>query len=262
LELLDLLAKTFVLRPYVFGFLLAWTFAAAAEIGLRRSGVWLVVGYAIAFACEVSSTTNGFPFGLYHYFPEPTRDRELWIANVPFMDSLSFVFLSFTSWATARRVLGRGLAPGGRIDARADEIVLGAMLMVAIDLVCDPISLRGDQWFLGRLYDYAERGAFFGVPISNFLGWAFVALVTIGAMAALERQGLLSGGPRLRAAPRVELWAPGLWVAIVLFNVGIAFWIGLEAVAWLGLGFVAAVVGALALQRAGRLAQPRLEEAR
>jgi putative membrane protein len=261
LELLDLLAGTFVLRPYVFGFLLAWAFVAVAEIGPLRSAVWLVVGYVVAFLCELSSTTNGFPFGLYHYFPEATRDRELWVANVPFMDSLSFVFLSFTSWATARRVLGRGLAPGGRIDPRADELALGALLMVAIDLVCDPISLRGDEWFLGRLYDYAERGAFFGVPLSNFLGWAFVALVTIGSLAALERVGLLSGRPRLRGLPRVELFAPALWTAIVLFNVGIAFWIGLAPVGWLGLGLAGVVAGALAVQSGG-LAPRRLEEAR
>jgi putative membrane protein len=249
-EPLALLAKTFLLRPYVFGFLAAWSFVSAAEIGLRRSAVWLVLGYAVALACEASSITNGFPFGLYHYFPEPTRDRELWVAGVPFMDSLSFVFLSSTSWVTARRVLGRGPAPAGRIEARLDEIVLGAALMVAIDLVCDPVALQGERWFLGRLYDYAERGAFFGVPLSNFLGWGFLGLAILGAMAGLERVGLLGGPPRLRSAPGVALWAPALWSAIVLFNVGIAFWIELDAVGWLGLGFVAAVGGAVGLRGA------------
>jgi putative membrane protein len=257
-----LLIGTFWLRPYVFGFLAAFLLIALAEIGPRRTAVWTAVGFVVAFVCEYSSTRNGFPFGLYHYLDAATRDRELWLANVPFMDSLSFVFLSFVSWATARRILGATPREdeSGEISWRPAVLILGAALMVAIDLVCDPVSLRGDRWFLGQIYYYEYPGIFFGIPLTNFLGWAFVALAVLATMAGLERFGLLGGRPLLRL-PRPSLWAPGLYVAIVLFNVALAFWVELPAVGLLGLAIVAAVGAAVAARsrqpgaRAGELSR-------
>lgn len=262
MEEIGLLAKTFVLRPYVFVFLLLHTVIALREVGIARTLVWGVIAYAVAFACEWSSIHVGFPFGLYHYFEAPTHDLELWIAGVPFMDSLSFVFLSFTSYATARRLLGRGPEPRGRIEGDAGLVLLAALLMTAIDLVCDPVSLQGDRWFLGRLYDYAQRGAFFGIPLSNFAGWMFVAALTISILATLERVGWLAGEPRFVDAARSGAWAPALWTSIVLFNVAIAFFIELPAVAALGLLFVGVVAARFLRLAASGAAQPRLEQAR
>ena len=257
-ESLDLLVKTVLLRPYVFCFLALYLVIAWGEIGPLRTVVWLVLGYAIAFVCEYSSTRNGFPFGLYHYLDAPTRGRELWISNVPFMDSLSFVFLSFVSYATARRLLGKEPDPKGRIEASLGVLFAASTLMLGIDLICDPVALRGDRWFLGRLYYYAEPGGFFGVPLSNFLGWFFVAFTIVLAMAQLERFGLLGGRPG--SLPLKPLWAPAFYLGLVLFNALIAFWIDLAGVGWLGLALVAAVGLAWWLRLALAFGQPGLEQ--
>jgi putative membrane protein len=240
----ELLVKTIALRPYVFCFLAAFVVIALGEIGPMRTLVWSVLGYAVAFACEYASTRNGFPFGLYHYLDGATRGRELWISNVPFMDSLSFVFLSFVGYATARRLLRVPAKPPGSIPLTPRLLGLGTLLMVAIDLVCDPVALRGDRWFLGKLYDYAEPGAFFGVPLTNYLGWALVGAVVLGTMGALERAGWLRGAPlyRLPGAPAL---LTAFYAALVLFNVAIAFRIGIAPVGWLGLAIVGAVTTAL-----------------
>lgn len=261
LETIPLLIGTFWLRPYVFGFLAAFLVIALAELGCRRTLGWVVTGYAIAFACEWSSTRSGFPFGLYHYL-DATRGQELWVSNVPFFDSLSFVFLSFVSWATARRLLGTGAseAASGEIRWRPGVLLLGAALMVAIDLMCDPVSLRGDRWFLGRIYYYEHPGAFFGVPVSNFLGWAFVSLAITGAMAGLERLGVLRGRP-LGPLPYAGWLAPALYGAIVLFNVVIAFAVDLPGVGLLGILLVAAVGTALAVRAGKHGLEPGLEQA-
>ena len=66
----------------------------------RYPGVKLV-----AFAAEFSSTRTGIPFGFYTYL-EGTRDRELYLSNVPFMDSLSFTFLAFAAYAMAITLRG------------------------------------------------------------------------------------------------------------------------------------------------------------
>ncbi len=262
LHTIELLIGTFWLRPYVFGFLAAFLLIALAEIGPRRTAAWMVVGFGIAFACEYSSTRNGFPFGLYHYL-DGTRDRELWISNVPFMDSLSFVFLSFVGWGTARRLLGVDPeeAASGRIACRPAVLALGAALMVGIDVICDPVSLRGDRWFLGKIYYYEHPGTFFGIPLTNFLGWAFVAIVAIGSMMGLERLGWLGGRP-LGPLPKPAAWAPALYVAIVVFNAAIAFYVDLPIVGVLGLALAVVVARAVALRAGCAPAEPRLEEAR
>jgi uncharacterized membrane protein len=105
---MELLIGTLALRPYVFGFLVAFLLAGAFDLGWRRTllfGAW--VG-PIAWLAEFSSTRTGIPFGLYHYTGS-TRGQELFIADVPFMDSLSFTFLAYASFCLARASL-RGRA--------------------------------------------------------------------------------------------------------------------------------------------------------
>src|SRR5271154_356425 len=98
--MIHLLIATVALRPYVFVFLAAFLFISIVNYGLRTTLLFAALTYLAALACEWSSIHNGFPFGLYHY-TEATRGRELWIAGVPIMDSLSFTFLGFASYTVA-----------------------------------------------------------------------------------------------------------------------------------------------------------------
>src|SRR5579863_6882486 len=95
-----LLFSTIALRPYVFVFLAAFLFVAIINFGVWTTLLFTLLTYSVALLCEWSSVHNGFPFGLYHYV-EATRGREIWVAGVPFMDSLSFTFLSFASYTVA-----------------------------------------------------------------------------------------------------------------------------------------------------------------
>ena len=55
-------------------------------------------------------------------------------------------------------------------------------------------SVLGDRWFLGKIFWYDPAGPHFGVPISNYLGWYFVAAVTIAIFVALD--SVLNRGDR------------------------------------------------------------------
>src|SRR6202790_239118 len=101
---MHLLIGTVELRPYVFIFLAAFLLISVINFGVRTPLLFTVLTYIVSLACEWSSVHNGFPFGLYHYI-DATRGRELWIAGVPFMDSLSFTFLSYISYELARFLL-------------------------------------------------------------------------------------------------------------------------------------------------------------
>ena len=100
----QLLWGTVVLRPYVFVFLSAYLWLATWHLGLGRTLIYLVFGYTVAWLSEVSSIHTGFPYGVYIYIPA-TRAQELWVLGVPFMDSLSYVFLSYASYSLALLLL-------------------------------------------------------------------------------------------------------------------------------------------------------------
>ena len=54
-----------------------------------------------------------------------------------------------------------------------------------LDVVIDPLAVRGDRWFLGRIFYYPEPGWYFGVPIANFVGWVVVGAAIAWGWAAL-----------------------------------------------------------------------------
>lgn len=169
---LTLLWGTVVYRPYVYVFFLCFLCFGLYHLGWRRTFVFLVSTYLIAFACEYSSTRNGFPFGPYTYFDQ-TRTRELWISNVPFWDSLSFVFLSYFSYVLASVFTGERAG-----NLKWSTPVMGGFIMMLLDVVIDPVALQGEKWFLGRIYNYPYRGFYFGVTAANFAGWFFVGATT------------------------------------------------------------------------------------
>ena len=161
MEFFELLLGTILLRPYVFIFLSSYWVIAILHMGVKRSILFTVLAFGIAFAAEYSSTRNGFPFGYYTYI-ETTRGQELWISNVPFMDTISFSFLSYISY-TLSLFLWCPLKKSGwdiqLVESNAIKyswrvILTGAVLMMLLDVVIDPVSFLGDRWFLGQIYTY------------------------------------------------------------------------------------------------------------
>jgi putative membrane protein len=247
-ELPRLLAGSLMLRPYVFVFLLAYLFAAVSRMGWARTAAFTAIAWVVAYVAEFSSTRNGFPFGLYHYI-ETTRDRELWLANVPFFDSLSFTFLCYLGHALAvvlyaPLVVRRGdfqVADTRAIRTSTRVLLTGAFLTMLLDVVIDPVTLLGERWFLGRIYWYPNGGMHFGVPLSNYVGWFLVALVSIGVFQRLERRAGWSAAG-VRHVPYGGLVEPLIYLGIVAFNLGITFWIGEGLMGVVGVTVFAPVV--------------------
>jgi len=230
-----LLLGTIVLRPYVFAFLAVFLAAAATHLGWRRTLFFLPLGYGLAWLSEYSSIHWGFPYGDYFYIPS-TRDRELWVFGVPFMDSLSYVFLSYCSYSMALFILSPVFLSKSRVvilethklRRSLQTLVLGAFLFVLLDIIIDPVALRGDRWFLGQIYGYRENGLYFGIPMSNFGGWLLVGLAMIAVLQALDALPSLEPRkpPTLARIPGIGLLGPLLYICILAFNLVVTFWIG------------------------------------
>ncbi|MGQ0810543.1 MAG: carotenoid biosynthesis protein [Nitrospiraceae bacterium] len=232
--------KTIQLRLYVFVFFAAFLFSAQRLLGWRRTGIFLVITWVTAFVCEFSSTRTGIPFGWYHYTGS-TVGQELYLSNVPFMDSLSFSFLLYASYCLALlfllpvhpqnmdpRARGRFL-PAFSFDLRARTgwpvLVLAPLLFAFIDIVIDPVALRGDRWFLGKIYYYPDPGIHFGVPIANYVGWGTVGVIALLLYILLDRK--LPPLP-IRSHESVTgklLLGCGLYYGVLIFNLTMTFWI-------------------------------------
>lgn len=217
-ELLHLFWGTVVFRPYVYAFFACFLVFALRHLRGRATLAYLVLAWCVAFACEYSSTRNGFPFGMYVYL-DGTRTRELWISNVPFWDSLSFVFLSYFSWRVAAAVRDPA-RPGAKLFEPGTALLSG-LLMMLLDVVIDPVTLLGDRWFLGRIYYYPHGGAYFGVTLTNFAGWFFVGAFTVFLFQALCRMGRLRA-TRFGEVTPAQSWATfGVYAGVFLFNLAV-----------------------------------------
>ncbi len=242
-----LFLDTILLRPYVFLFLLLYMAGCSLHLGMKRMLLFGIAGYAIAWMSEYSSIHTGFPYGFYYYI-EATRGREAWVLGVPFMDSLSYVFLAYASYSVALFVLapvrrsGRALAV---LESKAIRwspyaSVLGAFFFVYLDIIIDPVALQGDRWFLGRIYGYPEGGVYFGVPLSNFAGWFLTGLLMIAVLQGIDRTLDRRGATDLdgRAYSWRCLVGPALYFSVLVFNLSVTFFIGEDMMGWTGVFIV------------------------
>jgi uncharacterized membrane protein len=264
---------TIVLRPYVFIFLVFFLFSAARLIGGRRTGYFTGITWLVAFLCEFSSTRTGIPFGWYHYTGS-TAGQELYIFDVPFMDSLSFPFLLYASYCMALAFLlpaGRCASLKYRCGLIRMELppaartawpvmVLAVLFFVFIDIIIDPVALRGDRWFLGQIYYYPEPGLHFGVPLENYIGWAVVGFLSLGAYLPLDRS-LVQRGRSLPSTPSSVtssvLLGCGLYYGVLIFNLSVTFWIEEHLLGMTGLLIYMPVTMLLALRLLGYLPDTR-----
>jgi uncharacterized membrane protein len=157
------------------------------------AGVCIVVGNI----SENLGVATGFPFG--HYYFEELMGPKLF--HVPVLLGLAYIGMAYVSWTLARLIVGAPQMPvaGTRIITLP---LVASFIMVAWDLAQDPVwgtVLHGWAWLDG--------GPWFGVPISNYLGW-YGTVFTIYLLFALYLRA--SPSP---AVPRQQ----ASWHAALLF---------------------------------------------
>jgi putative membrane protein len=238
----DVAIDTIIMRPYVFSFFAAFLLACVPHVGWRKTLIFAIVGYLIAFTSEKLSITTGFPYGWYYYIDD-TSQRELWVWGVPFFDSLSYVFLTYCSYTTALFILSPLAAKGAdliTLETRTIRqswaaLVLGAFLQTFLDIIIDPVALQGDRWFLGQIYGYYENGLHFGVPVSNYAGWLLTSFALVAAFQWIDRKRDDTAPRGVFAMPFRSLLGPVLYLSVLIFNWAVTVWIGEYLIALTGI---------------------------
>jgi uncharacterized membrane protein len=234
-----IVVHTIAHRWYAFAFVVAFFWAATAERNWRSALRFIVLASGISLAAEYMSTHIGFPYGRYDYIAT-THGSELYVSNIPLFVPISF---GTVVWA------GRALA--NRVNVSPGILILGgALFATAIDLVIDPMTLRGGSWFLGWLYSYRAAGPWFDVPLSNYAGWILVSALILSVDVLFEA----------RAQKRVDsrrgpMLAYGMCGFFIVVSLVTRHW----AIAGASVG-VTAVLFAIATARRAR--DPRSEQVR
>ncbi len=114
---------------------------------------------------ENLSILTGFPFGHYHY--SAAFRPKLFL--VPVLIGLAYLGMGYLSWTLARLILDGPRPRGERMVAVP---LIASFIMVSWDLTFDPgASTIGGSWI------WQDGGAYFGVPVTNFLGWILTVYV-------------------------------------------------------------------------------------
>jgi len=151
-----------VLPPIVFAFIHGALLYRTPGI-LTFFAICLVVGNII----ENVGVRTGFPFGHY-YFTDLMGPK---LFAVPIQLGLAYLEMAYLSWTLARLILGSMRTPlvGSRVVTLP---LVAAFIMVAWDFSQDPVWST-----ILHLWVWRQGGAYFGVPVSNFLGWYLTVFV-------------------------------------------------------------------------------------
>ncbi|MGB3682332.1 MAG: carotenoid biosynthesis protein [Rubrobacteraceae bacterium] len=159
-------------------------------LGVGRGALALLVLSVFGYGIEGLGVATGFPYGTF-YYGEALGPKLLGLA--PYILPVSYVPL----------VIGAVAATGSR--SLVAWVLKSALLLTLMDGVLDPGAASLGFWI------WPDGGPYYGVPVSNYLGWIFS-----GALAS----GLLLAAGRWNAAP-----LPGLLDSSII---AIAFWTGIS----------------------------------
>ena len=218
---MDELWGTLVGRWYVtaLGAVFAW--CAVRHMGWRKTLLYSVGAIAVGALAENGSVHLGFPYTRYAFNSE-LRGDEIFIGDVPLMVPMSYTFMAYLAFAA-----GRLLASGPR-HTRAPkpwmEFLLAWVLAVWALWILDPVSRLGEYFYLGRIFEYAGPGFWFGLPTGSQLGFAVTAGVLLAALFWMMRDEPDRSVDRITRHPHL---VPLLSYHGQVFHLAIVgFWIG------------------------------------
>jgi len=158
------------ITPFILTFIL---FSFALFHGIKCYGtkdllVFLCITFVVSWLYENISIITGFPFG--HYYYTAALGPKLW--RVPVYIMFAYFGVGYLSWILAHILLDKFDNKMKGADVFFIPFIAG-FVMVLWDLCTDPNCST-----IRKLWIWKDGGAFFGVPVTNFLGW-YLCVYTI-----------------------------------------------------------------------------------
>ncbi len=159
----------------------------AGRIGSARAVMLAATASALALGAELAGTSSGLPFGDYAY--SGLLGYRI-LGLVPFPIPLSWFYMLMGSLVIVAR-LSRADSPPAPWRWAAGA----GLLMMAWDISMDPAMVKTGHWVWGNgamfrgwpawLESFFTSDAFYGMPLSNWLGWFLTATLIARVILAI-----------------------------------------------------------------------------
>ena len=148
------------LAHLVVGGLFVITLLSARSAWAPKAFIACAVIIGIGFVVEVIGSRTGFPFGEYDY----TSRLVPQVVGVPLVVAFAWCAMALPAREVAVAICGV-TAP------RIVRLAVGAVALTAWDVFLDPHMVMEGYWV------WPDGGQFFGIPLTNYLGWLGVSAV-------------------------------------------------------------------------------------
>src|SRR6266704_4185882 len=198
-----------VLIPVVFGLIhgalrYQWTVILA----------FIVICLVVSNLLENTSILTGFPFGHYHY--TDALGPKLFL--VPVLIGPAYFANGYFAWVIGNLLVGE-LRRGFSALLTVAVPFIAAFVMVIWDLTFDPrASTIQHQWI------WEQGGGYFGVPLTNYLGWFFTVYLFLQLFALFVR--FRPGGVTVTKFPRSHFAQALLMYAVMGLSPVLTFAVG------------------------------------
>ena len=171
-------------------------------IRYRWSGIvtFIVICLVVSNILENTSILTGFPFGHYHY--TSALGPKLFL--VPVLIGTAYFATGYLAWALSNVLVGDVRRESSALTTFAVPFV-ASFLMVMWDLCLDPGAST-----VRHIWIWEQGGGYFGVPLTNYLGWFFTVYLFLQLFALFLRfrkAGPEMSWPRSYYAQAVVMYA-------------------------------------------------------
>ncbi len=182
---------------------------SVAIYGKRWTGVFLLIGCTLGLLTEHLGASYGWIFGKFHYQP----DRIMLFGTVPILTPVSWWLILYCAYNTTNLIFGEARQVKRRWQRGVVIVLLASLdglMAMNLDMLFDPVmvSPARSRW----VWEYG--GAYFNIPIQNFIGWflvGFVISLLVRCYDVIRGQVVPLGAHVLHYAP------PGLYACMFAY---------------------------------------------
>lgn len=144
-------------------------------LGWRRSLIFIFLSAGTGFISEYLGLHYGWMVTSSYSYQPGLLD----IGGVPLIILIFWSIFIYTGYSIANSFViwrSRGINENEKEIPANHNVIMpaaGALIVLFIDLFMDPLQVARGMW------QWPDGGLYFGVPISNFIGWFLVAFVAL-----------------------------------------------------------------------------------
>lgn len=188
-------------------------------IGYRRAMLVFLVSFCLAFISEYLGTVTDYPFGAYEYTSQLGYKM---FGRVPFNIPTSWFYMLVASLA----ICGRFLPAKDDNTSKWYWALMAGLVLTAWDVSMDPAMVKTNHWFwqMGTLADrsafeqFIGKPIFFGMPITNWLGWLFTGIIVARVMLAIVPPSMWAAKVSIHRLPITLYAVNGLLPLAICFR--------------------------------------------